>query len=219
MGRWPTWRQKLATFNRLSYVPHSAQIPIHQCDARVVVVVGAERAGKSLFAGNEVTARAPWCERVGFTGQDYVKARAEWKYTVDALTSLGAISYTSMPHQGQWVAQARTNCELKTISLERGVDQLTGTGEPYDIIVLCEWGLMNYNAFLAARGRVVDKHGMVLAIGTLGDSIGWQADLWRLGQAPNALGVESFSLPAWASSISRWLGPPLRTNSSAVWSR
>jgi hypothetical protein len=197
--RWPNWQQKQATFQRVNYAPHSAQVPIHQSDARVIVVAGAERAGKSLFAGNEVTARTPWCERIGFAAQDYFKARPEWKYTVEALESLGAMANTSAPRQGQWFGQTRTGCELKTISLERGVDQLTGTGESFDIVVLCEWGLMNYNAFLAARGRVAEPRGMVLAIGTLLDTIGWQADLYRLGQGPNALGVESFSLPAWAN--------------------
>lgn len=199
MGRWPSWEQKQATFRRLNYEPHAAQVPIHQSGARVIVVAGGERAGKSRFAGMEVAARIPWCDRVAYAAQEYDKARPEWKYTVDALDALGAMVASHTPRVGAWFGHTRTGCELLTVSLERGTDQLTGTGQAYDIVVLGEWGFMPYNAFLAARGRVSETRGVVLAVGTLQDSIGWQADLWRLGQGPNSLGVQSYSLPSWAN--------------------
>jgi hypothetical protein len=200
MGRWPSWEQKQATFRLIGHDPHEKQEPIHKADARVIVVAGGERAGKSRFAGMEVVSRIPWSNRVGFVGQSFDKARPEMAYTMEALTELGALESRSTPKIGQWIATTATGCELKTVSLERGTDQLTGTGEAYDIVVLCEWGLMPYNAFLAARGRVSETRGVVLAIGTLQDSVGWQADLWRMGQGPNELGVASFSLPSWSNS-------------------
>jgi hypothetical protein len=86
-----------------------------------------------------------------------------------------------------------------TISVRNGVDELTGTGEPYDIIVVCEAGLVGYNVFLAARGRVAETRGVVLASGTIWDNVGWYPDLYRLGQGANELGVQSFSLPSWAN--------------------
>ena len=199
MGRWPTWRQKAVTFERLEYEPNVAQLPIHRCNARAIVVAGAERAGKSRTAGTEVVARMPWCKRVGFVAQEYDKARAEFVYVLDALTELGAMGHSSTPRRGQWAGESLTGCEFLTISLERGTDELTGTGMPFDIIVLCEWGLIAYNAFLAARGRVAETRGTVFGIGTLRDNVGWQADLWRLGQGLNDLGVVSYSLPAWAN--------------------
>lgn len=197
--RWPTWRQKQATFRRLGYKPHEKQLPIHKSKARTIVVAGGERAGKSHFAGMEVTARVLWCDRIAFVAQTYEKTRPEMYYTINALKTLGALEAERTPTIGPWHATTLTGCELETISLERGVNQLTGTGKAYDIVVLCEWGLMAYNAFLAARGRVAETRGLVLAIGTLEDSVGWQADLWRLAQGPNELDAESFSLPSWAN--------------------
>lgn len=108
MARWPTWRQKAITFARLGYAPNAAQAPIHQCDARMIVVAGGERAGKSTFAGHEVIARVPWCNRVGFVAQEYDKARPEFQYTVEGLTALGAMGHTSVPRRGQWAGYSLT---------------------------------------------------------------------------------------------------------------
>lgn len=199
MGRWPTLRQKAVTFARLGYAPTEMQARIHESQARVIQVVGGERAGKSFTVSMEAVARVPWCRRIGLVADEYDEARKEFTYMAEALTSLGAMGHSSTPRRGQWYGQSLTGCEFMTISVNSGVDELTGTGEPFDLILLCEAGLIGYNAFLAARGRVAETRGAVLMSGTLWDNVGWYADLYRMGQAENPLGAESFSLPSWSN--------------------
>lgn len=199
MSRWPTWTQKGVTFGRVGYQPNGKQAPIHRSRARVVQIVGGERAGKSRSMAMEILARVPWCRRVALVADEYDESRREWQYIADGLQMLGALGRVSTPRHGQWWGQARTGAEFFTVSIHTGVSELTGTGEPFDIVALCEAGLIGFNGFLAARGRVTETRGMVIMSGTLWDNVGWYADMWRMGQGVNALGVVSFSLPSWAN--------------------
>jgi len=199
MKQWPTLAHKDVIFSHLGYVPHPEQWAIHKSKARVILVLGGERAGKSQVAGNEVTARILTSDRVAFVGQEFTQARKEWTYTADNLTALGMMGHSSVPRYGQWYGRSIAGCEFLTISVNKGIQQLTGTGEPFDVVVICEAGLHSYNTFLAARGRVAETRGVVILVGTLWDNVGWYADMFRMGQGPNALGVESFSLPSWSN--------------------
>lgn len=200
MARWPTWTQKRVTFERLGYMPNPAQLPIHQTRARIIQIVGAERAGKSTVSALECAAREPWADRVGFVADEYDEARKEFAYFAESMARLGNIAQTSTPARGQWFGKTRTGCVFQTISLHTGTDELTGTGEPFDLVVLCEAGLIGYDGFTAARGRVAETRGVVIASGTLWDNVGWYADLYMKGQGPNPLKLRSFSLPAWSNT-------------------
>lgn len=199
MGRWPTWKQKALLFEAAGYAPTEIQIPAHQSTARVIQVVGAERAGKSRWTGMEIFARLPWSDRVAIVADEYDEARAEWQYVADALAAVGGLERTSTPRYGQWWGRARTGCEFMTISVHTGIDELTGTGKPFDVVALVEAGLIGYNTFLAARGRVTETRGVILMSGTLWDNVGWYADLYRSFQGANKFDGASFSLPAWGN--------------------
>lgn len=201
MPGWPTLRHKEIIFAALGYQPNAAQLPIHASKARVIDVVGAERAGKSTVSSNEVIARMLSCQRVAFVADEYDHSRKEWSYVAEGLSRLGMMAPgASAPKRGAWIGKSIYGCEFMTISVNTGIQQLTGTGEPFDIIVICEAGLQQFNTFIAARGRVAETRGVVILSGTLWDNVGWYADMFRMGQTKNnPLGVESFSLPAWSN--------------------
>lgn len=199
MASWPNSRHKAIIFKELGYVPTPEQNAVHTSKARVLQVVGGERAGKSIVSEKEVAARFLACDRVAFVSDEYDHSRKEFEYLATDLDTLGLLGKTTTPKRGRWIGETTTDCEFSTISVNTGVQQLTGTGDPFDIIVLCEAGLQQYNTFLAARGRVSETRGLIIMSGTLWDNVGWYADMYNVGQGENSLGVESFSLPSWSN--------------------
>jgi hypothetical protein len=165
----------------------------------VVLVAGGERSGKSEWLAEEVVARVPWCERVAVAAEEYDESRKEMEYILARLGTLGAVESSSTPMRGQWIIRARGGCEIRSISLKHGPEELTGTGEPFDVVGVAEAGLVRFDVFLAALGRVAETRGVVLLSGTLHDSVGWYADLWRAFGGPNRYGGERFSFPTWAN--------------------
>jgi len=170
----------------------------HRSEGRVVLVAGAERSGKSRWMGSEILARLPWCRRVAIAAQEYDECRAEMEYVIDGLRAMGGLAKrASTPQQGKWRAVARGGIEIETVSLHDGPQELTGRGLSFDVVALVEAGRIRYDAFLAARGRVAESRGVVLAGGTLWDTFGWYADLYRAFEGPNVFEGERFSFPAW----------------------
>jgi len=199
MSRWPSWEQKQAIFRAAGYEPHELQLEGHQCEARVMGVFGGERSGKSRFGGMEALARLLWSEEMAIAGQEYERCQKEFGYLVEGLRAIGGLGKVSMPARGQWQLWAKSGCHVRTVSLNDGPEELTGTGEAFGVVVLVEAGLMRYEAFHAARGRVAETRGLVLMVGTLWDNFGWYADLYRSFEGPNVYGGVKFSFPAWAN--------------------
>ena len=165
----------------------------------MILCAGAERSGKSAWAGYEILGRLPWCRRVAIAAQEYDESRAEMEYIIDGLDRLGGLESKSTPKTGKWIARARGGIELETISLHDGPEELTGRGKPFDIVALVEAGRIRYDAFLRARGRVAEVRGIVLLSGTLWDTYGWYADLYQSFAGPNVFQGERFSFPAWSN--------------------
>jgi len=199
MSRWPGWRQKKAILRAAGYEPHELQEEAHRCDARVMAVFGAERSGKSKWAGMEGLARLPWSEEIAIAGQEYGRTLKEFGYLVEGLRVIGGLGRVSAPARGQQQCWAKSGCHVRTISLNDGPEELTGTGEAFDVVILAEAGLMRYEAFHAARGRVAETRGVVLMVGTLWDNFGWYADFYRAFAGPNVYGGARFSFPAWVN--------------------
>ena len=197
--RGPTWRQKRVVFEAAGYEPHVLQEEAHRARKRVVAVFGAERSGKSRWAGMEALAWVPWSKEIAVAGQEYERCQKEFGYLVEGLRGLGGLARVSMPARGQWQCWAKGGCHVRTVSLNDGPEELTGTGEAFDVVILAEAGLVRYEAFHAARGRVAERRGVVLMVGTLWDNFGWYADFYRAFEGPNVYGGVGFSFPAWAN--------------------
>jgi len=165
----------------------------------VVQVVGAERSGKSEFTAMDVVGDLAVCERVAVCAQEYDETRSEMEKMRVALRKMGGIQTISAPKRGKWEIVTPAGCIIETISFADGPEELTGTGLAYDVVVICEAGLVRYDCFLAARGRVTETRGRVVLSGTMHDSIGWYADMYETLQAPNVLGGRVFAFPAWSN--------------------
>ena len=181
----------------MGYHPYPLQERAHRSQARVPLVAGAERSGKSLWVAREVVARLPWCRRVAIAAQEYDECWPEMRYIINGLRALGGLERSSTPQQGKWQATMRGGVEIETISLHEGPEELTGRGQPFDVVVLAEAGRIRYDAFLAATGRVAEVRGVVIPVGTLWDTFGWYADLYQAFAGPNVFEGERFSFPAW----------------------
>ncbi len=198
----PSYADKARVFKAVGYTPNPVQVPAHQSRSRLIAVFGGERAGKSRWMAMEAMGRLPWCKRIAICGQEYANTRAEFLYMAEAAQRIGAVEgRVRMPEQRPWRFETRggdLRCVVETISLQDGASELTGTGRAFDLVIIAEAGLVRYDCFLAARGRVAETRGTVLLSGTMWDDWGWYADLFRLLENPaNILGGERFILPSW----------------------
>lgn len=196
------YEAKRVIFKVLGYDPHEGQQAAHKSDARVVLVAGAERGGKSRWASAEATCELLYPDRrVAICGQDYDETRAEFTYVMEDLEKLDAIPThgASTPKQGKWEVKSKTGSHLEAVSLRDGAGELTGRGKPYHYVILAEAGRIRdlMGAFLAAVGRTAETRGRVGMAGTLWDDWGEYADLYRAFEGPNAYGGERFQFPAW----------------------
>lgn len=165
----------------------------------MILIAGAERSGKSQWTASEILARLPWCRRVAIAAQEYDETHQELEYVVEGLRALGGLADSSMPKTGKWQATALGGVEIETISLHDGPEELTGRGRPFDVVALVEAGRIRYDAFLRARGRVAEVRGTVILSGTLWDTYGWYADLYKSFAGPNVFNGERFAFPAWVN--------------------
>jgi hypothetical protein len=211
--QWPEWndnsaRDKVNLFIAMGYRPHVMQRPFHMFDGKLMVVHGGWRSGKSEGVGREISVRTPWCApgaggagNIAVCAQEYDETHAEMLCIAQGLKSLGMLRRFSNPKSGKWQIKAGHGVTIETISLQDGPDELSGTGYPFDIVALVEWGLIREDMMTAALGRVSEVDGIVIAAGTLRDTIGWQADLFRMLEAqPNVYQGARFSFPTWVNS-------------------
>jgi len=210
--RWPTWAEKQVTLTRLgvSLFPNQEAASHYLCGTRsvpsVVQIIGGERAGKSDWAGNEMTCLMPWCKLIYIAGAGYENTHPEYEYLEDNLRRLGALEKPLKPKMGAWSLEThwgeREITRVETISFSKqGSDALIATGKAPDLIVLCEAGLLEEAEFIAAYTRVAERRGAVLAIGTLKRSKPWYVALYRQLQQANDYNGKSFSFPSWQNTV------------------
>jgi len=205
--RWPSVAQKKRIFQEVGYQPSDAQWPVHKSKAQVLLVAGGERAGKSRVVAAEVLARTPWCYRAGqvaIVAQEYDQSRSECEYLIGDFERLQWLARApSLPRQGTWswdVIGPKGTIGFETISLSRaGVRELTGRGKAYDVVLVCEAGLVSYDTLLGALGRVSETRGLIILSGTLWSDVGWLPDLYQAFAGPNIFNGAVFALPTWGN--------------------
>ena len=204
--RWPTIQHKQAQFKRFGYTPHPGQAPAHEAlevdrdESQVIQVIGGERAGKSTVAAHEAAALVPWSSLIFLAGESYENTEPEFAILLADLRASGNLASSSTPKKGQWQAFTTTGCEIRSVSFARdGPDALIATGKAPDVVLLCEAGLLDFNHFLAAFGRVAEKRGLVLASGTLKGAKPWYAEKYREFQGENTYNGRGVSVPSWAN--------------------
>jgi hypothetical protein len=194
----PTRAQREFIFQRVGYDPTPEQWAIHLDTARSRLVIGGERAGKSLVSAMELL-----CWLIGrpdflawIVGPDYVQCRAEFAYILSALQKIGAVKEVSFPRIGACSLTTAFNgvCVTKTSD---DVRKLAGTAP--DGVLLVEAAQQTWEIFLKVRGRVAEKRGFILLSGTLEAGADWYPSLWQRWRAQNSDGGSAHSLPTWAN--------------------
>lgn len=206
--KWPSWKIKSAIFHGLDYSPTEAQEPVHQSKARIIIVGGGERAGKSKIAAEECVSRIFSCkgQPIFLVGEKYERCIPEFDYISEALLDLGLIKAgdISRPADGQQrctIKIPHLNITIITVSAVKGMTAIRATGRAPALILLCEAGLVSYDVFLACLGRVAEARGVVIATGSFPDDTGWYAQKYEEYQGPNEDDGESFSIPSWSNTV------------------
>jgi hypothetical protein len=173
-------------------------------------LAGGERSGKSHAVGRGELVpylATPHQERAYdyyIVASVYKEAREEFRYAFEGLDAMHLIAEVRMPEAEQpWYLRTRTGNTLRTWS---GRDPASIRAWAADGIVLAEPGRMRSDVRLRAEARLHDREGWLIEAGTFEGSLHWYAEEYKLGQIPNDVGLESFSLPAWANRVVYPLG-------------
>lgn len=204
LGPSPTDSLRVELLKLSGRKPNKDQLPIFLAkdhdgeDARIIMVAGGERAGKSEITANYGYSFFPWSSLIWITGPDYEQARHEFRYIYRNAEAIGAVVSANMPNgPGPWSMTLRGGVRVVTKSSS---DPEKMAGEAPDVLLLVEAGQQPYEALLRARGRVAEKRGRMFISGTFEGSVGWYPETWQAWQVPNEMGGVSFSLPSWTNT-------------------
>ncbi len=180
----------------MGYRPSPEQLQAHDAAARIRLIAGGERAGKSRSAamelfGDFLTGRLYW-----LVGPDYELCRPEFGYLVEAFARIDAIESLSFPSSEQCRLRLRTGARIVTRSAR---DPAKLAGEAPDAVLACEAAQLPHDVYLRLRGRVAERRGWLWMSGTFESSRGWYAEKHRAWQAPNTDEAQAFSIPTWAN--------------------
>lgn len=210
---------KQAVWALCGYVPsdngdHEDQITFHKGMAKIKEAAGGEGGGKSYSVAMEML---PYMLQPDFVnkgfhfhliGLNFKESRYEFDYLLDNLRKIcpDLIADLSMPDQNKWRLEVRIMIKnqlvsintLETISAD---DPLAIRGFESDMAAICEAGRVNQDVFFRVLGRLSRNGGILLISGTFEGSLGWYPQYWTMGQAPNDIGLESYSIPTYANRV------------------
>ena len=193
----PNWEQKQLIFNKLDYHPTSTQEPIHRSDARIRLVAGGERSGKSFSSAAEYLSRFWETPLLWLVAADYSRTYAEYHYICEGFDKLG-ISYDATKQIDPGEINVAGGFRVVTKSSK---DPRRLAVEAPDAVLGCEASQLDYETYLRIRGRLAEKRGWMLLSGTFESSLGWYPELYKRWQAPNDDEAVSFSLPTWSNLV------------------
>ena len=190
----------------LSTWPEQSNILDHP--ARIKLVAGGERAGKSFLGALSIISRLDEFEPddiVWLVARDYERTRAEWNYLTDILEKMGfLIKQTKRIDPGELTAACGSTDTpgTFTIKTKSAQDHRSLAMEAPRMIVACEASQIDYESFLRLRGRIAEKRGHLFLEGTFEMSLGWYPSQWESWQFFNEQDdAISFSLPSWTNKV------------------
>ena len=181
---------------RVGYEPYAEQQEAHDSAARIRLIAGGERAGKSQSAAMELVGRFLEGKLYWLVGPDYDLCRPEFTYLVEALGSLDAIDTLTWPTGQSSRLTLRNGAMIATRTAQRA---LRLAGQAPDGILGCEAAQLSYESFLRLSGRLAERRGWMWLSGTFEGSRGWYAERFRAWQTDNPDQAASFSIPTWAN--------------------
>ena len=191
----PLAAQRDFIFKKIGYTPSPEQAKMHECPARLRLVAGGERAGKSQSAANELLSRFYEGELYWLVAADYERTRAEFNYICQGLSTLGfQYQATKQVDPGEILIAGGFRVVTKSAKDPRKLAM-----EAPDGVLVCEASQVDYETFLRLRGRIAEKRGWMLLSGTFESSLGWYPELFNRWLAPNEEDARSFSMPSWSN--------------------
>ena len=186
-------------FKQIGYEPTEAQKPVHESDAKVKLVAGGWRGGKSVTGSKEAALLAPRATLGWLVGATYeIPRNNEFKFIMEDMQKLSLLTKNvSYPERGPCKMTLYNGCQIVTKSANDPTQ--LGMDAP-DFIIICEAAQLDYETYLWLKGRCLEKNAPMIMTGTFEDFMGWYNDFFTLGQMPNEEGIESFSLPTWANT-------------------
>ena len=181
---------------RVGYAPYAEQRAAHDSKARIRLIAGGERAGKSRSAAMELVGRFLEGQLYWLVGPDYDLCRPEFAYLIEALESLDAIETLAAPTGQSNRLMLRNGTLITTRSAQRAPRL---AGQAPDGILGCEAAQLSYEAYLRLSGRLAERRGWLWLSGTFEGSRGWYAEKFRAWQSDNPDEAASFSIPSWSN--------------------
>ncbi len=181
---------------RVGYAPFAEQRAAHDSKARIRLIAGGERAGKSRSAAMELVGRFLEGQLYWLVGPDYDLCRPEFAYLIEALESLDAIETLAAPTGQSNRLMLRNGTLITTRSAQRAPRL---AGQAPDGILGCEAAQLSYEAYLRLSGRLAERRGWLWLSGTFEGSRGWYAEKFRAWQSDNPDEAASFSIPSWSN--------------------
>ena len=179
---------------RAGYDPSPAQRAAHNCPARIRLIAGGERAGKSRSAAMELFGRLLEGRLFWLVGPEYDLCRPEFEYLLEACRRIDDVASVRFPGSSRCELTTRTGARIVTRSA-REPERLAG--EAPDGILGCEAAQLPPSVFPRLRGRIAERRGWLWLSGTFEGSRGWYADRFRAWQPAAREDARSFSIPSW----------------------
>ena len=179
---------------RVGYQPSPAQLAAHDSPARIRLVAGGERAGKSRSAAMELFGRLLEGRLYWLVGPEYEMCRPEFEYILDACRQIDAVASVRSPGGSRCELVTRTGARIVSRSA-REPERLAA--EAPDGILGCEAAQLPASVFLRLRGRIAERRGWLWLSGTFEGSRGWYADKFRAWLPAKRSDARAFSIPSW----------------------
>ena len=198
-----SWEKKQKSFELLKHTPTADQELIHRSEARIRLVTGGERGGKSLVGAMDCVGLIKPGNLIWLVGPTYEDCVPEWNYILDAASKLRIIlKYSRNKTGSRWISIGGRSWDDDVMVVTKSADdpEKLAREAPHGVIG-CEAGRLTYEAFLRLRGRVAEMRGWILLTGTLEQSVGWYPEYWKRWQSPNEDEAKSFSLPSWSNVV------------------
>jgi len=187
-----------AIYEKLGFRATPAQAAVFVSKARIKLISGGERAGKSITDEKEALPKIVQGGLFWLVGDYYEAVRGEWNYLVDDLIKCfgNIVEVSKVIDPGHITIAGKEGIRIETKSAQ---DPKKLATEAPDGILVCEAAQVDYEVYLRLRGRLAEKRGWMNLAGTLEGSIGWFPEMYTRWSGPNTEEAQSFSLPTWSN--------------------
>lgn len=191
-----------ALFEVLDYTPRPEQWAIHNSTSRFMVPCCGRRFGKSLCAGNELTAYMFTPDaRYWIVGPTYRLGEKEFRvvlYNMVRKLKVPRLKFSNNVKQGDMrIENTKTNTIIEVVSADRP-DSLVGEG--LNGVIMSEAALHKASTWeMFIEPALSDERGFAIFPSTP-RGFNWFQGLWQLGQMPEQIDYASWQLPTWSNT-------------------